>query len=142
MKRIGFSKLYAFTLATFVSTVQCFAAEQISSPKEFFGATPLEWSVRMARSEMGRRGDTLAWKEGGRAKWDYTAGLFTLSLLELNERVPDARYVDFSKTAIGSFITADGNIQGYKADEYNIDNINAGKTVLALWQLTKEERYR
>src|SRR5690349_14997232 len=104
------------------------AAADSSLPKEFAGATPLQWSVRMAKSEMDRRGDSLAWKEGGRAKWDYTAGLFTLSLLKLNERVPNKDYVGFTKSAIGSFITPDGNIQGYKADEYNIDNINAGKT--------------
>jgi unsaturated rhamnogalacturonyl hydrolase len=113
-----------------------------SLPKDFAGATPLQWSVRMAQSEMDRRGENLAWKEGGRAKWDYTAGLFTLSLLKLNERVPNPRYVEFTKLSIGSFITPEGNIQGYKADDYNIDNINPGKTVLALWLLTKEERYR
>ena len=53
-----------------------------SLPKEFGGSSPLEWSVRMADSEISRRGDSLAWKEGGRARWDYTAGLFTLSLLK------------------------------------------------------------
>src|SRR5216683_1179104 len=54
-------------------------------PHEIGGSTPLQWSVRMADSEMARRGDSLAWKEGGKAKWDYTAGLFTLSLLRLRE---------------------------------------------------------
>lgn len=111
-------------------------------PSEFNGATPLQWSVRMAKSEMDRKGDSLAWKAGGRARWDYTAGLFTLSLLKLNEKVPDARYVEFTKSAVGSFIKPDGGIQSYRVDEYNIDSINPGKTVLALWQLTKEERYQ
>jgi unsaturated rhamnogalacturonyl hydrolase len=106
------------------------------------GATPLEWSVRMADSETARRGDNLAWKQGGRAKWDYTAGLFTLSLLKLNERQPTPAYVEFATNAIGSFITPDGKIQGYTVTEHNIDNLNAGKTVLALWQLTKEDRYQ
>ncbi len=110
-------------------------------PREFKDAAPLEWSVRMAKSEMDRRGETLAWKEGGRAKWDYTAGLFTLSLLKLNEIVPDPRYVEFTKLSIGSFVKPDGGIQGYKLADHNIDNINPGKTVLALWQMTKEERY-
>ncbi len=117
------------------------AADQVL-PREFGGAAPLEWSVRMAQSEMARRGDNLAWREGGRAKWDYTAGLFTLSLLKLDQRVPDPRYLEFAKTAIGSFITPDGGIRGYKVEDYNIDKINPGKTVLALWKLTNEERYR
>src|SRR5437016_14646789 len=49
--------------------------------QKLVGGTPMQWSVRMADSEMARRGDSLAWKEGGTAKWDYTTGLFTLSLL-------------------------------------------------------------
>src|SRR6266436_5257303 len=102
-----------------------------SSPLEIEGGTPLQWSVRMADSEMARRGDSLAWKEGGTAKWDYTTGLFTLSLLKLNERVNDPRYVAFAESAIGSFISTNGMIHGYKFEDYSLDNINPGKTVLA-----------
>jgi len=113
-----------------------------SSPKEFAGATPLQWSVRMADSEMARRDDSLVWKEGGKVKWDYTVGLFTLALLKLNERVNDPRYVTFAENAIGSFITTNGQIHTYKAEEYQLDHVNSGKTLLALYQLTKDERYR
>jgi unsaturated rhamnogalacturonyl hydrolase len=113
-----------------------------AQPSEFGGATPLQWSVRMADSETHRLGDSRAWRPGRRVKWDYTSGLFTLSLLRLNEAVPTPRYVDFTKDTIGSFITPDGNIQGYKITDYNIDNVAPGKTVLALYQLTQEERYQ
>ena len=106
------------------------------------GATPVQWSVRMADAEMGRLGDRLDWKEGGRAKWDYTAGLFTLSILKLDEVAPDPRHLAFAERAIGSFITPDGGIHGYNAGEYQLDNINPGKTVLMLYGITKEERYR
>ncbi len=96
----------------------------------------------MADSEMARRGGKLAWKEGGGATWDYTAGLFTLSLLKLDECVHNPRYVQFAEATIRSFITPEGEIHGYKAEEYQLDHINPGKTVLALYQLTKDERYR
>jgi unsaturated rhamnogalacturonyl hydrolase len=112
------------------------------SPPQFTGATPLQWSVRMADSEMARRDDSLVWKEGGKAKWDYTVGLFTLSLLKLHERVNDPRYVTFAEAAIGSFIATNGEIHTYKAEEYQLDHINSGKTLLALYQLTRDERYR
>lgn len=108
----------------------------------YMGLSPLEWSVAMADSEILRLGDKRAWREGRNVKWDYTAGLFTLSLLKLNQYVPDAQFVEFSKDTIGSFITKDGNIQGYKVDEYNIDNIAPGKTVIALYELTGEPRYK
>lgn len=113
----------------------------VALPQQFSGATPLEWSQHLADSEIARRGDSLAWKPDGRAKWDYTAGLFTLSLLKLNENAPTSRYLDFATRAIGSFISADGKIQTYKADEYQLDALNPGKTALALWHLTKDERY-
>jgi unsaturated rhamnogalacturonyl hydrolase len=122
--------------------IGCRATPPAPTPLEFGGATPLEWSVRMADSELERRGDSLAWTEGGRAKWDYTAGLFTLSLLKLDEQVHDPRYVAFAEKTIGSFITPDGNIRGYKLEDYNLDNINPGKTALALYQRTHDERYR
>lgn len=130
----------------FVATVvllATFAAGPIKAhDTKFAGRTPLEWSVCMADSEINRRGDSLAWRPDRNIKWDYTAGLFTLSLLKLNELVPTPVYVEFSKDAIGSFITSDGGIQGYKLEEYSLDNIAPGKTVIALYRLTQEERYQ
>jgi unsaturated rhamnogalacturonyl hydrolase len=106
------------------------------------GATPLQWSVRLANSEIARRGNSLVWKEGGKAKWDYTVGLFTLSLLKLDAPAHDPRYARFAEDVIGSFITTNGDIRGYKPEEYQLDAINPGKTVLALWQITHDERYQ
>ena len=130
--------------ALLLATPACRAAHTTApaKTKEFNGVTALQWSVRMADCETARRGDRLAWKPGGNAKWDYTAGLFTLSLLKLNEKVPTPAYVDFTKSAIGSFISDDGKIQGYKPEEFQLDALNPGKTVLALWQLTQDERYQ
>src|ERR1041385_1326989 len=102
--------VYKFLGSICLSAVLFAPAVRAAAPAEqtkFNGATPLQWSVRMADSETARRGDKLAWKPGGSAKWDYTAGLFTLSLLKLNERVPTPAYVAFSTNAIGSFIGAD-----------------------------------
>lgn len=110
--------------------------------KTYQGFTPLEWSVALADSEIARTGDGRAWREGRRTKWDYTAGLVTLSLLKLNDVVPDPKFVEFSKDTIGSFITANGNIQTFKLEDYNIDNIAPGRTVLWLYRLTGEARYK
>ena len=117
-------------------------AAEAKLPAEFNGATPLEWSQRMADSQMARLDGRLAWKEGGGGgKWDYTAGLFTLSLLKLNERAPNPALVDFATNAIGTFISADGKVADYHPAEYQLDAMNPGKTVIALYQLTREERY-
>jgi len=133
---------WAAIILSLSSISLCVSCATTAAPKKYSRTTPLQWSQRLADSEMARRGDSLVWKPGGKAKWDYTAGLFTLSLLKLNAVAPDLHYVRFSEDAIGSFIAPDGKIQGYKVEEYQLDALNAGKTALALWQLTHEARYQ
>ena len=123
-------------------TIPVSCATQRSGPAKSSGASPLEWSQRLADSEMSRVGDRLEWKSGGKAKWDYTTGLFTFALLKLNEQADDPRDAKFAQDTIGSFITPDGGINGYKPQDETLDNIAPGRTVLALWQLTHGERYR
>ena len=84
-----FSQRWLVLLVSFL-TMLCSSAQSAEAPavSEFKGSTPLEWSVRMADSETSRLGDKRAWRPGRSVKWDYTAGLFTLSLLKLNEKIP------------------------------------------------------
>jgi unsaturated rhamnogalacturonyl hydrolase len=111
-------------------------------PSTGSGTPPRQWSQRLADSEMARQGDNLEWKPDGKAKWDYTTGLFTFALLKLNEHVNDPHSVQFVKDTIGSFIAPDGEIRGYQPQDESLDNIAPGRTLLALWQLTHDERYR
>lgn len=127
----------AFLLGTSVAR-----SDQGRPAWEFNGATPLQWSDRMADSEMARLDGKLAWKPAGGGKWDYSAGVFTLSLLKLNEQIPRPARVAFVTNAIGSFISPDGSIEDYAPAEYQLDAINPGKTVIALYELTKEARYK
>ena len=131
--------LFGFALFSVAGVPGAFAA---ATPQTFSGATPLEWSVRVAGSEMARRGDAPAWKPAGRPKWDYSVGLFTLALLKLNGQVNNPGCVTFTTNVIGSFITDSGEIQTYRAGEYQLDSLNSGKTALALWQLTHDGRYQ
>ncbi len=101
----------------------------------FHGATPLEWSQRLAESEMARRGDTMFF--GGsnpRARWDYTTSLFGLSLLKLSERTGNPAYGDYGAKTAESFVAPDGSIRTYKMEDYNIDMIPPGKVLLLRWE--------
>ncbi|HEV2694611.1 MAG TPA: glycoside hydrolase family 88 protein [Verrucomicrobiae bacterium] len=102
--------------------------------QQYSGATPLVWSQRLAESQMARY--------HGTPKLDYTMGLFSLSLLKLNEQAPNKRYVKFAEDAVGSLVAEDGSVQGYKLEEFQLDSLNPGKTLLALWQITHKERYK
>jgi unsaturated rhamnogalacturonyl hydrolase len=112
-------------LPLFLVSLCASCATNSPAPQKFSGATPLQWSVRLADSEMSHLTNA--------PKWDYTVGLFTLSLLKLNGQTPDPRFVKFSEDKVGSLISPDGTIQGYKPEEYQLDALNPGKTALALW---------
>ena len=106
-----------------------------AASQKFSDATPLEWSQRLADSEMARQTNA--------PKWDYTMGLFTLSLLKLNEQIPAARFVKFSEEKVGSLVSPNGTVKGYKFEEFQLDALNPCKTLLELSKVSAEptERY-
>ncbi|MFT3870215.1 MAG: glycoside hydrolase family 88 protein [Nibricoccus sp.] len=110
--------------------------------QDFGGVSPLQWSVRMADSEVKRSGDSLFYRGEKGAKWDYTSGLLAYSLLKLDERLSAEQYQPFVEKLIGSFVKNDGTIHKYQVETYNIDHVAPGKAILRLYSLTGDERYR
>ncbi len=108
----------------------------------FNGATPLEWSTRLARSERARYGETLYFEGAPRARWDYTSGLLSLFMIDLAETIGDDDLRDYAEGIVGSFVAADGSIRTYKMADYNIDMVTPGKVTLRLYERTGEERFK
>ena len=109
-----------------IAGTRCIAAEVA----KFNGATPLEWSQRLADSEMKRLGASLE-RGQGKARWDYSPGVLALALVQLGQRTGHDAYTQFGTRAVASHVNADGSIQGYKPEDYNIDNLPPGKVLLA-----------
>jgi len=93
------------------------------------------WSVRFARSVMRRNPQT-------HRRWDYTQGV----VLNAIERVALARgdramlrYVDAN---MSRWITPEGDILGYRLDDYNIDEVSQGRLLFGMLDRTHEEKYR
>jgi rhamnogalacturonyl hydrolase YesR len=71
-------------------------------PLQFKGATPLQWSVRLANSEMERRSDSLAWKKDGRAiGWLGMALVDTLDFFPTNHPARPELIATLQKLAAG-----------------------------------------
>jgi unsaturated rhamnogalacturonyl hydrolase len=125
------------TLLRLLVTASALAAALAGAeiPRQFHGATPLEWARRLADSEMARYGDRLF--HGGsnpRARWDYTTSLLGLSLVKLADATGHRAYADWGAQTVESFIADDGSIRTYKMEEYNIDMIPPGKVMLLRWE--------
>lgn len=50
--------------------------------------------------------------------------------------------MEFADHFIDHFVREDGSIVSYDPEEYNLDNVNAGKTLFDLYKLTGKEKYR
>ncbi len=111
-------------------------------PYKFNGATPLEWSQRLAQSEMARRGTTLNHQGGPRARWDYTTGIFSLALLQLADRTGDTAMRDYGARLVTTFVQPDGTIATYPREEFNIDLVTPGRALLLCYERAPDARLK
>ena len=65
-----------------------------------------------------------------------------LAMLEIYQVTGEKEYYDFADAFIDYRVAEDGTIAGYHVEEYNIDSVNAGKTLFALYALNGKEKYR
>lgn len=77
-----------------------------------------------------------------KSKWNYIDGCMIKAILEMYAITGDKHYLDFADGFIDAKVFDDGTIDGYDVNERNIDNINAGKTLFELYDLTGKEKYR
>lgn len=106
----------------------------IPLPEEFSGAPPLEWSKRLADSEMARLDQSWFHGESDKARWTYDRTLVGLALLELAEVTDEKTYAEFGARTAESFIGDDGSIADYQLEDYNIDLVAPGKVLLHRWE--------
>lgn len=77
-----------------------------------------------------------------KGKWCYEDGCLLQGAMLLYKVTNEKRYLDFILAYLNEFIGENGEIKGYSKEEYNIDNINAGKILFDIYKITKEEKYK
>ena len=80
--------------------------------------------------------------QGLKSTWNYIDGCMIKAILEMYAITKEDKYLKFADDFIDCKVNADGTIEGYDVDELNIDNVNAGKTLFELFDLTGKEKYR
>jgi unsaturated rhamnogalacturonyl hydrolase len=81
------------------------------------------------------------WKDSFSAKWSYDQGVVLKGIEGIWNNTGDGKYFRYIQQSMDFFVDKDGNIKGYKQDEFNIDNINNGKLLLLLYKVTNNEKY-
>ena len=81
-------------------------------------------------------------KSGKPSTWNYIDGCMIKAILDLYAIKGDKKFLEFADSFIDYFVQEDCSIHSYDPLEYNIDNVNAGKTLFELYKLTGKEKYR
>lgn len=77
----------------------------------------------------------------GSIKWNYETGLLLYALSVVSERFFCGLFGASVRERLDELILNDGTIRGYSIDEYNLDQINAGKVVFRVWKATGADAY-
>ncbi len=93
------------------------------------------WSLRMVESTLQRY-------MMNDFQWHYEHGLLVMAIQKAGVATGEPRYLHFVSDWIDHFVQADGSIRTYRLDEYNLDQINAGKLLFGAFERTGAERYR
>lgn len=95
----------------------------------------LLWSRRMADSTIARHNPSLV-------QWHYEHGFMLKGIEQVWLATGEKRYWDFIQNYLDTLIDMAGNILTYRVEEYNLDQINAGKILFPLYRATADPRYR
>ena len=98
---------------------------------------------RMAATAM-----TSLWRDpagnesGAPARWNYEYGVVLKGLEGVWLSTGDGRYFSFIQKGMDNFVNPDGTIRTYNVADYNLDNINSGRSLLLLYKVTGQDKYR
>ncbi|MBQ1836108.1 MAG: glycoside hydrolase family 88 protein, partial [Paludibacteraceae bacterium] len=100
----------------------------------------IDWAEKVAQSEMKHNPELWRADFVKKPKWDYTQGLVALAITEMYKTTKDTAYLNYVTEFKDFFVKEDGSIETYKLETYNIDRVNGGKFLFALYDITKEEK--
>lgn len=98
-------------------------------------------SAKMAETMIRIWGDSLQ-LAGRHAHWTYDQGVVLEGFTGLWKNTGDGKYFRFIQKGLDHYIEKDGSIRTYKSEDYNIDNIKNGRSLLMLYKVTNEEKYK
>src|SRR5690606_4014751 len=78
--------------------------------------------------------------ESRRVKWTYETGVFLEGITDVWESTAKKEYFDYLQKAMDTYVDESGNIKTYKLEDYNIDNVKTGRTLLLLYRVTGKQK--
>lgn len=98
-------------------------------------------SQQMASTVMELWKDSMVVKKNRPAHWNYEQGVVLEGLAALWKNTADPSYFNYIRKSMDFFVTGAGGIRTYKKDEFNIDHVKTGRSLLLLYKVTNDYKY-
>jgi unsaturated rhamnogalacturonyl hydrolase len=102
------------------------------------GSTPTAplWNIEHKLGHIGQA------SKPKQVKWNYIDGCMITALLDLYDFTKQQHILDFCQEFVSHYIDDTGNILGYKKSDFNIDDINGGRNLLTLFELSGKTKFK
>ena len=85
--------------------------------------------------------DTTLLKGAKGPKWTYDMGVVLEGAAAVWRNTGDGRYFNYIQSSMDAYLDKEGNIATYKPEDFNIDNIKNGRSLLLLYKVTRQQKY-
>ena len=102
----------------------------------------LQWSERMALSEIKRFPDPTLLDFRKKPNWSYTNGLVLQAMSKVYEQTNNEKLYKYIYEYADRMINEDGSINAYKLSNYNLDMIKSGDAIYYVYNQKEEPRFR
>jgi unsaturated rhamnogalacturonyl hydrolase len=102
----------------------------------WINAQTLPWSQRMANTAVHLWKDSLPG-----TNWSYDQGIVLQGLQSVWQQSAKGEYFSYIQKNMDRYVSADGTIRMYKANDYTLDNILSGRSLLLLHRVLNTEKY-
>ena len=75
------------------------------------------------------------------AKWSYDMGVLLEGATAVWRNTGDGDYFRYIQRAMDNYVSSSGTIKNYRPDEYNIDHVKNGRSLLLLYKVTGQQKY-
>ncbi|MBO9586334.1 MAG: glycoside hydrolase family 88 protein [Flavobacterium sp.] len=135
------SYLMSVLMACVLTITSCKVTSQEPAKKDIVIGKNLKWSDKMALTLMKRHPEAYMIDDAKKPKWDYVHALVLHSIEELYKKNPAPRYKAYIRGYVDNLVQADGSINTYEFDKYNIDLVLPGRLLFDVYATSKEDKY-
>jgi unsaturated rhamnogalacturonyl hydrolase len=75
-------------------------------------------------------------------RWAYECGLMHRALEQVWLKTGEVKYYDYIKRDVDALVGENGSIKTYAVKDYNLDQINPGRSLFMLYRQTGESKYK